>query len=349
MYTIHGGNVNYTLPMAFDLLKHHGRDIDPRGRPTLEIDEPVCTVYLSPRERVLFNPVRDANPFFHFFEALWMIAGRNDLAFVERFNKGMRAYSDDGTTLHSAYGWRWREQWGDQLAVIIQMLRREPNTRRAVLQIWGAYDDLGRDSKDLPCNTHVYFKIRENLLHMTVCNRSNDLIWGAYGANVVHFSMLQEYMAAQCGVGVGLYHQMSDSLHVYTDKDDFGKLVEYYMLHPEVEDPYTQGLVEPYSMVLRPDLFDEELRRFLADPDSDLNPMFPEEGHYYTNPFFPHVAYPMWLAWRAHKETKNGWKELTFCQATDWRKSGMEWLHRRADGPEFEERGRQDQSRSAVD
>ena len=32
-------------------------------------------------------------------------------------------------------------------------------------------------------------------LCMTVCNRSNDMLWGAYGANVVHMSMLQEFVA----------------------------------------------------------------------------------------------------------------------------------------------------------
>jgi hypothetical protein len=35
---------------------------------------------------------------------------------------------------------------------------------------------------------------------MTVTNRSNDLCWGMLGANYVHFTILQEYLAARLGV-----------------------------------------------------------------------------------------------------------------------------------------------------
>ena len=38
-------------------------------------------------------------------------------------------------------------------------------------------------SKDVPCNTHAYFAINaEGSLDLTVCNRSNDLVWGCLGA-----------------------------------------------------------------------------------------------------------------------------------------------------------------------
>ena len=67
--------------------------------------------------------------------------------------------------------------------------------------MWDAKQDLSHrnESKDLPCNTHVYFSIREGFLDMTVCNRSNDLIWGCCGANAVHMSFLQEYVATMWG------------------------------------------------------------------------------------------------------------------------------------------------------
>jgi hypothetical protein len=41
---------------------------------------PVVTCYSAPTQRVLFSPMRDANPFFHLMEALWMLAGRDDVA-----------------------------------------------------------------------------------------------------------------------------------------------------------------------------------------------------------------------------------------------------------------------------
>ena len=53
---------------------------------------PVATVYRYPRARVSFSPVRDANPFFHVMEALWMLAGRNDVAFLAAYNQRMAEF-----------------------------------------------------------------------------------------------------------------------------------------------------------------------------------------------------------------------------------------------------------------
>ena len=39
----------------------------------------------KPHRRILHNKDRDANPFFHLMEALWMWAGRNDAKFLSQF------------------------------------------------------------------------------------------------------------------------------------------------------------------------------------------------------------------------------------------------------------------------
>ena len=41
------------------------------------------------------------------------------------------------------------------------------------------------------------------------------MLWGAYGANAVHMSVLQEYIAASLELEMGPYYQVSDSFHVY--------------------------------------------------------------------------------------------------------------------------------------
>src|SRR6185312_12020720 len=115
---------------------------------------------------------------------LWMLAGRRDVAWLARFNQRMATYSDDGVVFNAAYGYRWRRQFNlataaggnahDQLGVIVDLLRADPDSRRAVLQIWDAEADLGVASKDLACNTQAMFKVRDDRLNMTVSNRSND-------------------------------------------------------------------------------------------------------------------------------------------------------------------------------
>ena len=208
MKVITARNINdaFRLGVDFFLEKTNYREQESRNGLTLEAIEPVATVYQKPTERVLFCEKRDANPFFHFIEGLWMIHGRNDLRPLTFFVESMRDFSDDNETLWGAYGWRWREYFDkDQLEIIIAMLRRDPDDRRAVLQMWDVKEDLDRDGKDVPCNTNIYFKVRDKKLNMTVCNRSNDMLWGAYGANAVHMSMLQEYMASRIEVAVGEY------------------------------------------------------------------------------------------------------------------------------------------------
>src|SRR3989304_1089903 len=112
-------NVHEALPLGIAMLEEFGSRGESRNGSVLVMDEPVTTVYERPRERVIFWNERDANPFFHFYEGLWMLGGRNDVKSLTRFVKRMESYSDDGKTFHGAYGYRWRNHFHfDQLAII---------------------------------------------------------------------------------------------------------------------------------------------------------------------------------------------------------------------------------------
>ena len=177
---------------------------DSRNGKVLRFPEPVTIHYEKPRQRVLFSPHRDANPFFHLYESLWMLAGSNRVDQVAYYAKQMNEYTDEGETLNGAYGYRWRKSKTDQLNVLIEHLKANPQSRRAVLQMWNVEDDLLKidTSKDVCCNLSVMFSLREatreetahneDLLDMTVTNRSNDVIWGLVGASYVDSTMLQE-------------------------------------------------------------------------------------------------------------------------------------------------------------
>jgi thymidylate synthase len=202
---------------------------DSRNGKVIRFKAPVTIRYSQPTERVLFNENRDANPFFHIYEALWMLAGRNDVAPLVYYNSQMKQFSDDGYQFNGAYGYRWRHGYAgvkkitvgeamhkdyvgynqDQLSILINHLKENPNSRRAVLNMWNVQDDLMQieSSKDVCCNLNVVFEIRKEYTHqsfpvkeapietsyldMTVFNRSNDLVLGSLGANYVHFTILQ--------------------------------------------------------------------------------------------------------------------------------------------------------------
>jgi thymidylate synthase len=145
MKVIKVNNVNDAFNRGVDLFQIdiNYRRQESRNGVTLEANEPVTTVYARPWERVLFDKTRDANPFFHLIEAIWMIAGSHELDPIIKFNAGMVQFSDDGETLNGAYGYRWMNQFDfDQIPYIINILKQDPDSRRAVLQMWDAVNDL---------------------------------------------------------------------------------------------------------------------------------------------------------------------------------------------------------------
>jgi thymidylate synthase len=336
MYIVNATNVNTALTHGLTTLIQHGEKNDSRNGPVLSLPAPCITVYKKPMERVLFSNVRDANPFFHFFESLWMLCGRNDLDFMTHFVKRFSEYSDDGDVLHGAYGFRWREFFAfDQLTDLVTLLRRDPTTRRAVLAMWSPNGDLvssegmgGINNKDIPCNTHVYFDRRGDVLNMTVLCRSNDAIWGAYGANAVHFSMLQEYMAARVGCRVGTMYQFSNNLHVYAKVADEEKM---RALRESERDLYTLERVKPSPLISISTVgWEEELAEFM-DRTRDYQ-MITGSG-IWTERFFANVAVPMWNAHVAYKQndTEAMFNYASVIIASDWRVACIDWLTRRTE------------------
>lgn len=323
MIEISGRNVNYVLSEALGALPQFAIEEDSRNGRVMAFPHPMILRYDNPLERVLFWPARDANPFFHLMEALWMLNGQNDLAWPKYFNSKFGAYSDDGMTVAGAYGFRWRRHFAtDQLANVFNLLKKDPTTRRAVIGMWDPYKDSAWGatmSKDVPCNTHVYFRNVFGALQMTVCNRSNDLIWGACGSNVVHFSMLQELLARALELDIGEYFQITNNLHIYDgipNRDLYDRPVPYW------ECAYTAGKAEPYPLIRA------QLEHWLQDLEEFMKTPLNSSGYY--DPFFPEVAVPIMKAWEARKNrTSNGLEELEQCKATDWRLACTEWIQRR--------------------
>lgn len=316
MIVLRARNVHQALPKGVDCLVREGVKRDSRNGPVYEHPEPVTTVYDRPCERVLFWPARDANPFFHLFESLHMLAGRRDVAWLSRYNARIKEYSDDGAEFHGAYGYRWRTTFDvDQLSAVAVMLGQDPDSRRAVVQMWHAPLDLGTKSRDLPCNTHAYFKVRDGALLMTVCCRSNDIVWGAYGANAVHFSFLQEYLSDKIGVTVGPYTQVSDSFHAYE-----GVWERVQGLPQSQPCPYETGAVAPFAL----NAADEGW-------DLDLSTVFSGRTTGFRTSFFSEVIHPLLGAYEMYKAGDFGraLRQAAECRATDWSLAAIEWLKRR--------------------
>ncbi len=347
MHILDVRNVNEALPKMLQPLEEDGVRSSSRAGEVIVAPTPVTTVYRKPMERVLFSPVRDANPFFHLIEALWMLDGRRDVATLAHYVHRMSEFSDDGTTFHGAYGHRWRQWWDlDQLDIVTELLRKQPQSRRAVIQMWNCQSDLRslENIKDIPCNLIVTPWINGRFLDLTVFCRSNDAIWGAAGANVVQFSILQEYLATKIGVGVGSLYQVSNNFHAYDEI--FEKLK---VLRPPRDerhyDEYTDKRVTPTKLIDDPVLFDQELHHFFKWHDARL--AFTEEDereidtHYLTtwsNSIFSNVAIPMvkaYIIFRRRKDDPNQFEDIerqltSPTNSEDWLYAAQLWMQRRS-------------------
>ena len=329
MEHIEARNVSDGLFLTKQSLLQVGNKENTRNGLVLEFPTPFCVTYTHPTERVLFYPERDANPFFHLMESLWMLAGRNDVEWIAKYNKRISDYSDDGKTFHGAYGHRWRNhfkggpnKFKDQLDQVMIRLHKFPNDRRAVVSMWDPNIDLvmHNEGKDYPCNTQIFFSKRDKVLNMTVINRSNDIVWGLFGANAVHMSILHEYMAARSQSEVGTYTHFSNNAHAYLDtlekiKDMQPDYESYLIIGDDASQYHSQPLVDNWLT------FDEELALWFKN----------EEINAFENKFLSLTAFKVREGWHFWKQ-KNINKAIEVCKTIEdraWRKACVEWLERR--------------------
>lgn len=110
----------------------------------------------------------------------------------------------------------------NQLDFIIYELKRNPYSRRAVIDI--RYNAEDSYSDDPACWQHAQFFIRDNKLHMKVLFRSNDACKAAF-MNAFALIMLQKKVADELGVEMGTYTHRANSFHCY--ERDFEMLNGY--------------------------------------------------------------------------------------------------------------------------
>lgn len=111
-------------------------------------------------------------------ELLWYLAKTNGLAFINYYLSAYAEESDDGETVYGGYGPRLFDMRGhDQIANVIAGLRKSPDSRRAVIQLFDAAD-LAKRRVEIPCTCTLQFMIRRRRLHMFTYMRSNDAYLG---------------------------------------------------------------------------------------------------------------------------------------------------------------------------
>ena len=113
------------------------------------------------------------------------------------------------------WAYTYHQRYQDQIPFVLQELRRNPDSRRAVMTIRDKDADMGSD--DPACLQHIQYFIRQGKLDCMVLFRSNDACKATF-MNAFALIMLQKRIAEELGVEVGIYVHRANSFHCY-EKD----------------------------------------------------------------------------------------------------------------------------------
>lgn len=169
----------------------------------------------QPRARLSRTETR-GKPFSCLGEFLWYLSRDNKLDFIYHYIQRYKRESEDGETVYGGYGKRIFDKNGiNQIDNVITLLKKNRNSRRAVVQIFDA-QDIAKRVVEVPCTCTLQFIIRRGRVHLIVNMRSNDAFKGL-PHDIFCFTMLQEVMARALGFDLGIYRHFAGSLHLYED------------------------------------------------------------------------------------------------------------------------------------
>ena len=170
-------------------------------------------------------------------------------------------------------------------------------------------------------------RVRKGKLCLTIYNRSNDIIWGAYGANIVQFSMLLEYVAAKVGIPMGTYTQVSNSYHVYTEGPGgllYNRLIAKY---DYVSEPYDYVNNQVLMKRCQMDNFDSDLNYFFSVYDANNIETLAKMNNWQSD-YFKELVIPMLRVYDVYKRDSPE-AARAICheiEADDWRKAAQDWM-----------------------
>ena len=190
-------------------------------------------------------------------EMIWYLQGTKELSFFQKFSRIWDDFKDDdGNTVSTSYGYRWRSFFArDQIAGLIVLLEKDPSSRHGVVVTWDPNSD-GLNSppkKNVPCVPIWTVNIVGGELHLHFLFRSQDVMLGL-PHDIAGFALLQMILAQRLGVKPGLLHYSGSNVHIYENHfKQAEKLLNRHHEHPPVQ------LVLPENTFTRAEQKDESL------------------------------------------------------------------------------------------
>jgi thymidylate synthase len=154
-------------------------------------------------------------------ELLWFLRGDTNIAYLKEHGVSIwDEWADENGDLGPVYGYQWRS-WPapdgrhiDQIAQVVEQIRRNPNSRRLVVSAWNPalVDDMALP----PCHCLFQFYVADGRLSCQLYQRSADVFLGV-PFNIASYALLTMMVAQVCGLKPGDFvHTLGDA-HLYAN------------------------------------------------------------------------------------------------------------------------------------
>ncbi len=161
-------------------------------------------------------------------ELLWFISGDTNIRYLR--DNGVSIWdewADENGELGPVYGSQWRNwpaidhegsgggtRYIDQLAMVVDQIRENPDSRRIVLSAWNV-GEISR-MKLPPCHLLFQFSVATERLSCSMYMRSCDVFLGL-PFNIASYALLTQMIAQSTGLGLGdLIISLGDA-HIYNN------------------------------------------------------------------------------------------------------------------------------------
>jgi thymidylate synthase len=161
-------------------------------------------------------------------ELLWFLKGETNIKYLKENGVTIwDEWADAQGNLGPVYGYQWRS-WPkpdgghiDQITQVIEMLKKNPNSRRLIVSAWNVADI--ENMKLPPCHAFFQFYVADGKLSCQLYQRSADIFLGV-PFNIASYALLTLMVAQVCNLKPGEFiHTLGDA-HLYLNHIEQAKL-----------------------------------------------------------------------------------------------------------------------------
>ena len=157
-------------------------------------------------------------------ELVWFLRGDTNVAYLRAHGVSIwDEWADAAGDLGPVYGKQWRAWAGpdgrtyDQIAWVIDEIRRNPDSRRLVVSAWNVAEI--ECMKLAPCHCLFQFYVSGGRLSCQLYQRSADIFLGV-PFNIASYTLLTHLIARECGLEAGEFVHTFGDAHLYSNPED---------------------------------------------------------------------------------------------------------------------------------